>query len=311
MRRFELITLGTGAALPARGRYPTAQLLNVHDGLYLIDCGEGTQERLRGQGINFLRIEHIFISHLHGDHYLGLQGLISSMHLMGRKAPLHIHGPAPLKAIIDIQLRASETYLRYPLHVHVNAGESGALLHADHRVEVSALSLKHRIPTTGFLFRERPAQRSLRMERVGEIPHYLRDAVKRGADLTLADGSVVANDALTMPPPPPRSYAFCSDTAHVPELIPWLRGVDLLYHEATFTEQLIGRARETMHSTAAQAATLAREAGVRQLLLGHFSSRYKSEQALLAEALAVFPNSRAAQEGHRYLIPERTDVDNL
>jgi ribonuclease Z len=311
MRRFELITLGTGAALPARGRYPTAQMLNVHEGLYLIDCGEGTQERLRAQGINFLRIERIFISHLHGDHYLGLQGLISSMHLMGRKAPLHIHGPAPLKGIIDIQLRASETYLRYPLQVHVNPDVSGTVVHTDHRLEVVALALRHRIPTTGFLFKEQPAPRSLRKDRVAEIPHYLRDAVKHGADLERADGGRVPNEALTLPPPPPRSYAFCSDTAYAPELIPFLQGTDLLYHEATFTEQLMGRARETMHSTAAQAATLAREAGVGQLLLGHFSSRYKSEQALLAEALAVFPNTLAAQDGRRYPIAERTDVNNL
>lgn len=311
MRRFELITLGTGAALPARGRYPTAQLLNVHEGLYLIDCGEGTQERLRAQGINFLRIERIFISHLHGDHYLGLQGLISSMHLMGRKAPLHVHGPAPLRGIIDIQLRASETYLRYPLHVHVNPDVSGTVVHRDHRLEVIALALRHRIPTTGFLFKEQSAPRSLRMDRVAEIPHYLRDAVKHGADLERADGSRVPNEVLTLSPPPPRSYAFCSDTAYAPELIPFLQGADLLYHEATFTEQLMGRARETMHSTAAQAATLAREAGVGQLLLGHFSSRYKSEQALLAEALAVFPNTLAAQDGRRYPIAERTEVNNL
>ncbi|MEZ4756602.1 MAG: ribonuclease Z [Flavobacteriales bacterium] len=311
MRRFELLTLGTGAALPARGRYPTAQLLNVHEGLFLIDCGEGTQERLREQGVNFQRIERIFISHLHGDHYLGLQGLISSMHLMGRRNPLHVHGPQALKGIVDVQLRASETYLRYPLHIHINPSESGTLVHADHRVEVTALALKHRIPTTGFLFRERQAPPSLRRERVHEIPHYLRDPVKQGADLVLPDGRTVPNAELTLPAPPARSYAYCSDTAYAPELLPHLLGVDLLYHEATFTEQLIGRARETMHSTAAQAATLAREAGVRQLLLGHFSSRYKSEQALLAEALAVFPNTRAAREGERYLIPERTGVDNL
>lgn len=311
MRRFELLTLGTGAALPARGRYPTAQLLNVHEGLYLIDCGEGTQERLREQGVNFQRIERIFISHLHGDHYLGLQGLISSMHLMGRRSPLHVHGPKALKEIIDVQLRASGTYLRYPLRLHVNPGESGVVVHGDQRVEVTALALKHRIPTTGFLFRERPAPRSLRRERVHEIPHYLRDPVKQGADLVLPDGRVVPNAELTLPPPPARSYAYCSDTAYAPELLPHLQGVDLLYHEATFTEQLSARAKETLHSTAAQAATMARDAQVKGLLLGHFSSRYKSESALLNEALAIFPKTRASREGERYFIPERTGVDNL
>jgi ribonuclease Z len=311
MRRFELLTLGTGAALPARGRYPTAQLLNVHDALYLIDCGEGTQERLREQGVNFMRIERIFISHLHGDHYLGLQGLISSMHLMGRRSPLFIHGPQPLKGIIDIQLHASGTYLRYPLHVLVNPDRSGVPVHADERMEVTALALRHRIPTTGFLFRERLAPRGLRMERVADIPHYFRDKVKQGADLTLADGTVVPNEELTLPAPPARAYAYCSDTAFAPELVPHLHGVDLLYHEATFTEQLSGRARDTLHSTAAQAATMARDAGVGRLLLGHFSSRYKSEQDLVQEALPIFPRTEAAREGQRYSIAERTHVDNL
>jgi ribonuclease Z len=311
MRRFELLTLGTGAALPARGRYPTAQLLNVHDALYLIDCGEGTQERLREQGVNFLRIERIFISHLHGDHYLGLQGLISSMHLMGRRTPLVIHAPQPLKGIIDIQLHASGTYLRYPLQVQVNPDRSGDPVHTDDRVQVTALALKHRVPTTGFLFRERPASRGLRHDRVAVIPHYLRDKVKQGADLTLADGTVLPNEELTLPPPLPRAYAYCSDTAYAPELVPQLQGVDLLYHEATFTEQLAGRARETLHSTAAQAATIAREAGAGRLLLGHFSSRYKSEQPLLQEAQAIFPRTEAAREGHRYTIVERTHVENF
>ncbi len=311
MRRFELLTLGTGAALPARGRYPTAQLLNVHDVLYLIDCGEGTQERLREQGVNFLRIERIFISHLHGDHYLGLQGLISSMHLMGRRTPLVIHAPQPLKGIIDIQLHASGTYLRYPLQVQVNPDRSGEPVHTDDLVQVTALALKHRVPTTGFLFRERPASRGLRHDRVAVIPHYLRDKVKQGADLTLADGTVLPNEELTLPPPLPRAYAYCSDTAYAPELVPHLQGVDLLYHEATFTEQLAGRARETLHSTAAQAATIAREAGAGRLLLGHFSSRYKSEQPLLQEALAIFPRTEAAREGHRYTIVERTHVENF
>jgi ribonuclease Z len=310
-RRFDVQTLGTGAALPARGRYPTSQLLNIHDSLFLVDCGEGTQERLREAGINFLRIGHIFISHLHGDHYLGLQGLISSMHLMGRVQPLHVFGPPKLKEIVDLQLRASGTYLRYPLHLWPVEPTNGAVIHEDTKVTVTALRLKHRIPCTGFVFRESPALRGLRRDRSAVIPHFKRQAVKQGEDLVLPDGTVHSNASLTTAPPPVRSYAYCSDTAFEPELVPYIAGVDLLYHEATFTEMLATRAKETLHSTAAQAARIASMAGVGELLLGHFSSRYKHVNELLAEARAIFPATRASEEGQVYPIPERTGVENL
>lgn len=294
---FTVTTLGTGAALPARGRYPTAQLVNVHGGWYMVDCGEGTQERLRAIGFNFQRIGHIFISHLHGDHYLGLQGLISSMHLMGRQAPLHVFGPAELREIIGVQLRASSTYLRYPLHVHAVRHESGVEVHADENVAVSTLALEHRIPCTGYLFRERIGPRPLRPEKVGLVPRFKRQAVKDGADLVFPDGTRVPNAELTLDPPPPRSYAFCSDTAYSEDLVPYLRGVDLLYHEATFTSALAARAKETMHSTAEQAARIAKAAGVGHLLLGHFSSRYKDPEVLLNEAKAFFNAVELSQEG--------------
>lgn len=305
------MTLGTGAALAARGRYPTAQLLNIQEALYLVDCGEGTQERLRSAGINFLKIGHIFISHLHGDHYLGLQGLISSMHLMGRKQPLHVFGPPLLKEIVELQLRASGTYLRYPLHLWPVDPVNGAVIHQDAKVTVATLRLKHRIPCAGYVFRESPALRGLRRDQLAVIPHFKRQAVKQGEDLVLPDGSVFPNATLTTDPPPARSYAYCSDTAFAPELVPYIAGVDLLYHEATFTEQLAARARETLHSTAAQAARIASEAGVRRLLLGHFSSRYKFVDGLLAEARAIFPATTASEEGHVYPIAERTAVENL
>lgn len=304
-RPFQLTTLGTGAALPARGRFPTAQLLNVHDGLYLIDCGEGTQERLRVAGVNFMRIGHVFISHMHGDHYLGLMGLISSMHLMGRTTELHVHGPAVLHEVIQVQLRASETWLRYPLHFHPLAPRSGEVAWTDGRVEVSTLALRHRVPCTGFVFRERPGRRTLRPDMLPLIPPHQRNAVKDGADVVLPDGRRIANAGLTLPPPVPRRYAYCSDTAFEPALIPYLEGVDLLYHEATFTQALLARARETMHSTAAQAATMAREAGVGELLLGHFSSRYKDAQVLLDEARAIFPRTALSYEGGTFLVAER------
>lgn len=294
---FTVTTLGTGAALPARGRYPTAQVLNVHDHLYLIDCGEGTQERLREAGINFQRINHIFISHLHGDHYLGLMGLISSMHLMGRRTALTIHGPQDLKAIIDIQLRASGTWLRYPLEVRTLIPENGQEIHADAHVTISQLALRHRIPCTGFIFREAPGLRPLRGDRLHEIPQFKRNDVKNGEDLVFPDGRHIPNAELTLDPLAPRTYAYCSDTAYEPALIPFLSGIDLLYHEATFATALAARATETMHSTAAQAARMALACNVGQLLLGHFSSRYKDAAVLLQEALPIFPRTVLSYEG--------------
>jgi len=307
-RRFELTTLGTGAALPARGRFPTAQLLNVHEALYLVDCGEGTQERLRVAGVNFMRIGHIFISHLHGDHYLGLMGLLSSMHLLGRKNALHVHGPAELKQVIDLQMQVSGTYLRYPLHFQALPHKSGVLAMEDEHITVRLLALKHRVPCTGFVFRERSAPRHLRKDKLNLIPHFRRDAVKNGEDLRLENGTVIANVELTTDPSPQRSYAYCSDTAYEPALVPHVRDVDLLYHEATFTESLVKRAQETMHSTAFQAATLARDANVGHLLLGHFSSRYKSADELLHEAVAVFPRTSLSYEGGVFPVHERTTV---
>ncbi len=300
--RFEVTTLGTGAALPARGRYPSAQLLNIHERLFLIDCGEGTQERLRMAQVNMGRIERVFISHMHGDHYLGLMGLISSLHLLGRTAPLGVHGPRELREVIDVQLRASGTYLRYPLHIQPVEHVSGAVVFRDNHVEVTGLALRHRVECTGFLFREMPGPRKLLKEKVASIPHYARQGVKMGGDLVLPDGSVVPNSELTAPPPPPRSYAYCSDTAYAPELVPFLRGTDLLYHEATFSEALAARAKETMHSTARQAATLARDAGVGQLMLGHFSSRYKDVSVLLHEATEVFPETLLSEEGSTFQV---------
>ncbi len=302
---FTVTTLGTGAALPARGRYPTAQLVNVHDSYYLIDCGEGTQERMRMAGINFQRIGHIFISHLHGDHYLGLMGLISSMHLMGRQTELHIYGPPDLKAIIDLQLRASGTWLRYPMHFHALVPESGQVVHTDEHVSVTGLALRHRVPCTGFVFRETAGLRLLRTDRLHEIPQFKRALVKQGEDLVFPDGKRLSNAELTLDPLPPRSYAYCSDTAYEPALLPYVKGVDLLYHEATFTTAMIDRAKETMHSTAAQAAQLASDAGVGQLLLGHFSSRYKNADVLLQEALPIFPRTLLSNEGGLFQVERR------
>ena len=224
-----------------------AQLVQIGGASYLVDCGEGTQERLRSEGINFVGIDRIFIGHLHGDHYLGLMGLISSMHLLGRKKELHVHGPKELKEVLDVQLRASGTYLRFPLHVHTVLHNSGVVLFSDKRVTITSLALKHRIPCTGFLFKEVLGPRRLRPDRVESIPIRERVAVKNGADVTLSDGTKIPNVELTFDPHPVRSYAYCSDTAYEPALIPFLLGVDLLYHEATFTNAMVAKAKETMH----------------------------------------------------------------
>lgn len=304
---FTLIPLGTGAALPARGRSPAAQILNVNESLYLIDCGEGTQERIRQAGLNFQRIGHIFISHMHGDHFLGLMGLLSTMHLLGRQEELHVHGPRELREVIGLQQRVSESYWRFPLHHHDTRSETGVPVMEDAKLTVTALALKHRLPCTGFVFREKQGLRPLRAERVREIPQFMRDRVKHGDDLTI-EGKTIPNAALTHDPPPPRSYAYCSDTAYTPELVPFLNGVDLLYHEATFTEALRARAKETMHSTAREAALIARDADVGRLMLGHFSSRYKDPGILLKEALEVFPRTVLSEEGVAYPIDQRSAV---
>jgi ribonuclease Z len=230
------------------------------------------------------------------------------MHLMGRTNELHVHGPTVLEEILRLHLQTSQTYLRYPLHFHALVPASAPLAWEDDRVTVTLLPLRHRLPTTGFVFTERPGPRNLRRDRLATIPTFRRNAVKAGEDLVLSDGTRIPNAELTLPPHPQRRYAYCSDTAPVPGLADRIRGVDLLYHEATFTTALADRAKETLHSTAAQAAELARDAGVGRLLLGHFSSRYPNTDALLAEARTIFPLCDAAEEGAVYPLIPRTTV---
>lgn len=291
--------------MPARGRHTTAQLLNLREKLFLLDCGEGTQDRLRMAGVNMQRIARVFITHMHGDHYLGLMGIIGSMHLLGRTAPMEVYGPPELEEVVRIQLRAAKTYLKFPLHFHVVEHRSGALVYRDQHVVVTALALRHRVDATGYLFKEMPGPKRLRKEKVHLIPKFARNTIKQGEDLVLPDGSIIPNAELTREPAPTRSYAYCTDTAYMPELADWVRGVDLLYHEATFAQALASRAKETMHSTAQQAAMVARDAGVGQLLIGHFSSRYKTVDGLLEEARSIFPNTVAAEEGATYRVAGR------
>lgn len=302
---FEVGILGSSSATPIYQRHPTAQVINIHERFFLVDCGEGTLIQMNRYKIKFHRINHIFISHLHGDHYLGLLGLISTMHLQGRSAELHIYGPADLQEIVEIQLKYSETILRYPLCFHALRIDKPEVIYSDESVEVKTIVLNHRIPCTGFLFSEKPRQRKLRKDKLIQygVPVTVFTELKSGKDYVSEDGLVkIPNSQLTIEPPSPRTYAYCSDTTYDDKVIEAVRGVDLLYHEATFLSDKLDRAAETYHSTAGQAALVAKKANVKRLIIGHFSARYKNLYPLLEEAKAVYPNTTLALEGDRFSI---------
>jgi ribonuclease Z len=274
-------------------------VLNVHERFFLIDCGEGTQMQLRKFRFKLGKINHIFISHLHGDHTLGLFGLISTLVLLDRKSKLTIYGPPLLEKIIEDHLEAFEIDLPFPLeYVPLNCGIS-TMIYEDDRLTVETIPLKHRIPTCGFLFKEKPRQKNILKEKIREfeIPIRERQKIKEGADLTLDSGEVIPNELLTIDPNPPRSFAYCTDTLYNERIIPIVRGVNLLYHEATFMQDMADQAQDNFHSTAHQAAQIAKKAEVGKLILGHFSSRYKDLDPLLQEARDVFNNSFLAEDG--------------
>ena len=297
---FVLTILGSASATPTLTRHPTAQVLEIGNWVALIDCGEGTQQRLLEARIRPQRLTHIYISHLHGDHYFGLPGLLSTMHLQGRTAAVHLFGPAGLGVILSEIFRYSGTALNYPLHFHPVETTQHTLLYDDPRLSVHSIPMDHRVPCCGFLFREKPKLRHLLKERlpVGLKPAQLV-ALKHGYDLLdPATGAVLLrNEDVSTPPSHPRAYAYCADSRFRPELAPLLAGVDLLYHEATFMHEKVERAEQTGHSSAHQAATLALLAGVKRLLIGHFSARYPDLHPLLDEARAIFPNTQLATEG--------------
>ena len=288
MEKFEVNILGCGSALPTMRHYPSAQVVNVRDKLFMIDCGEGAQLQLRRSHLKFSRLNHIFISHLHGDHCFGLIGLISTFGLLGRTETLYIYAPAPLESLLRPQLDFFCQGMPYEVQIHELAVEEYSLIYEDRSVEVYAFPLRHRVPCMGFCFREKID--------FYKVPDYAIGRIKQGADWTLEDGTVVPNAYFVRPANPPRSYAYCSDTAYQPEIVPFLKGVDLLYHEATFAESDKRRARETCHSTARQAAEMARMIGARRLCIGHFSARYENEDELLCEAQSIFPDTLLARE---------------
>jgi ribonuclease Z len=302
--KFELTILGASSATPTSNRNPTAQVLNVLERFFLIDCGEGTQIQLRKFKIKFQRINHIFISHLHGDHYLGLMGLLSSMHLLGRQTELHLYAPAALKEIIDIQLKHSDTYLNYPLIFHPLSFEQKTLLFEDDLVKVSSFPLNHRIPTCGFIFKEKAREKSIIKEKVKEYKLGVADIrkIRAGEDYTSPEGKRISNSELTHPSPHLRSYAYCSDTRYDEGLLKHVANVDLLYHEATFLHEMLDRAKATFHTTALEAGIFAQKANVKQLLIGHFSARYADLTPLLNEAQSVFPKTDLAIEGASFII---------
>lgn len=301
---FEITILGTNSSIPTSNRFPSSQFVNISDRYFLIDCGEGTQMQLRKYKIRFQKINHIFISHLHGDHYLGLMGLLQSMHLLGRKAELHLYAPKELQEIIDIQHKHSGTHLTYDLVFHPLKFNTSELIMEDDKVTVETIPLNHRIACWGFLFKEKPHPYKIKKEKIEEyaIPLESIHGIKQGADFFTKDGKTIPNNELTELPLPPRSYAYCSDTRYTETIIPIISGVDLLYHEATFLEDLIERAKQTMHSTAKEAATIAVKSNAKKLLIGHFSARYDDINPLLEEAQGVFASTELAKEGRVVVI---------
>ena len=300
---FELTILGSNSALPTSNRYPTAQVLNVPGRCFLIDCGEGTQMQLRRNKISFSKIRHIFISHLHGDHFYGLIGLLSTMNLLGVKSDVHIYAPSELKTLIQPQLdfirgEMSINPIFHPLNL-----KKTQTVFENKNIEILSFPVKHSIPTVGFLFREKPKQANIKKEMIKayNIPLAKIKDIKAGADFETEAGRLIPNAKLTTPPPKPKSYAFCTDTAFHPPIAEIINGVDLLYHEATFLEELKDLAEKTRHSTARQAAEMAKLSKASKLLIGHFSSRFKNLEDFKTEAKEVFKNTELAIEGKKYI----------
>lgn len=298
MEKFEVHILGCGSALPTTRHLATSQVINIREKLFMIDCGEGAQVQLRKSRLKFSRLNHIFISHLHGDHCFGLMGLISTFGMLERTANLHIHCHADLQRILEPQIEFFCKGMPYNVVFELfNPGEQ-AVIYDDRSVSVETIPLRHRVPCCGFLFREKPTPNHIRRDMIDfyQIPTYLINRIKNGEDYVLEDGTVIPNARLTIPSDPPRSYAYCSDTCYLPRICEQIKGCDLLFHEATFADADAKRAKETFHTTAPQAAEIAKVAQVKKLVIGHYSARYEDESILLKEASEIFPQTILAQE---------------
>ena len=299
MAEFNINILGCGSALPTTRHLATSQIVDLRDKLYMIDCGEGTQVQMRRMRVRFGRLAHIFISHLHGDHCFGLPGLISTLGMLGRTGELVVHGPKEvetyLRPVMDLFCRGMEFEVRFnPVDTR-----SHSLVMEDRSLSVYSIPLKHRIPTCGYLFAEKPKEAHIIREMTDfyQVPVRCMKDITQGQDYVTPEGEVVPNSRLTRPAAPPKRYAFCSDTAYNRSIIPIIEGADLLYHEATFAECDLARAKETFHSTARQAAEIARDAHVKRLVIGHYSARYEDLSELHREAEAVFPGTILGNEG--------------
>lgn len=298
----KLTILGCYAATPRTLTNPTSQVLEIKNHMFLIDCGEGTQVQLRKHKIKFSRINHIFISHLHGDHFFGLPGLISTFRLLGRDKEMHVYGPKGIKEAITLLLKLGNSWTNYPLFFHELTSNESETVYEDEKVSVRTIPLNHRVYTNGFLFSEKLGERKLDIDAVntyGIDKAYFQN-IKNGKDVVLDNGKIIANDLLSFDPPKPKSYAFCSDTAFKPDIVPLISGVDVLYHEATFLESQADLAVKTKHSTAREAAQIAKEANVATLVLGHYSTRYKSISLFKEEAQQVFNNVELGDDGKSF-----------
>jgi len=304
---FSITVLGTASAIPNSKRNPSSQLINIHERFFLIDCGEGTQIQIRKNKQKLGKINHIFISHLHGDHVYGLFGLLSTYNLLDRTNPLHIYAHKDLKKILALHEQYFIYNQKFEIIFHELPENKSLDLYDDEHVIIKAFPLQHTIPTHGFLFEEKERLRKINKYKIEtyHIPISQIMDIKKGADFITEDGSKIPNEELSFDPPPPRRFAYCSDTAYTESILPFIKNVDLLYHEATFKDTEKERAQTTQHSTAKQAATIAHLANAKRLLIGHFSSRYKYLNSLKNEAQTIFKNTEIAIDGESYLIPEK------
>lgn len=294
---FTVTILGTSSAIPTRDRYPTSQVVNVYGRYYLLDCGEGTQIQLRKNKISFQRIDRIFISHLHSDHFLGLPGLLSTMDLLGRTKEIHIHAFEELEIFMNGYVEATFTQFGFPIQMHYLDKKSPQIIFENDHITIKTFPVKHRVPCNSFLFKEKPKKFNIRKEAIDKFGLTI-EQIQKLKNGELPDlKTAVSLDELTTPPAPSKSYAFVTDTAYTEKIIEHIEGVDVLYHESTFGEELISRAKETMHSTALQAGQIAKKAGAKKLVLGHYSVRYEDLNVLLNEAKTVFENTVCSTEG--------------
>lgn len=295
----KLTILGCYAATPRTFTNPTSQVLEINGHMFLIDCGEGSQVQLRKNKLKFSRIKHIFISHLHGDHFFGLPGLVATFRLLGRESELHIYGPKGIKEAITLFLKLGDSWTDFPLVFHELESSTSQKIFEDDKIIVTTIPLKHRIYTNGFLFTEKPGMLKLNIEAAKEanvhVAYY--NKLKQGEDVENEDGVLIDHKKVTFPPEPTQQYAYCSDTAYSEAIVPIIKGVDVLYHESTFLEEHVHFTEKTKHVTAKQAASIAKLAGVKQLILGHYSTRYKDIGKFKEEALTVFPNVLLGDDG--------------